>query len=84
MMKAVLPFYKGAHTCDTIKRTAFDAYAGCYVESRADFCKMAVDEANWDALWKVFEPKGDWDQHTNAAWREACFAGTMLIHTQTH
>ena len=79
VMKAVVPVYKGAHTCDTIKRTAFESLAGCYVDSRVAFCKMAVDESNWNALWKVYEPTGVWGQYSHAAWKEVLNA-YIYIH----
>ena len=79
LMKAIAPFYKGAHDCDTIKRIAFDSHVDCYIKSGVGFCKMASDSSNWDALWAVYELKDFAGPDSAAAWKQV--TSTIHIHS---
>ena len=78
LMKAVAPFYKGAHDCDTIKRIAFESHVGCYLKSSVGFCNMAQDTSNWDALWAVYEVNDFVGPDAAAAWKQVTATGRYV------
>ena len=55
-MEKILPYYKGSHDCDTIKRIAFDSHADCYVNSVEGSCDMVLNPQNWNALLALYGP----------------------------